>query len=652
MPVNPPSVDIWLTSENHDNPLRLLKGISQVGLFFSERLHLCELENFSLKVFRMSFLQKIVAIFLGLSISIASHATDTSSWKGDLSPISNNDWNNRYAAHLLERAGFGGAPSEVSRLAAMKPDGAVDYLVNYQRIPNRLPVFDASGIYEPGFDKFPSSRPAATDMAHKTGEALGVKVKPGGNRPLQQVADKYLYWLRASMLETQRVGYWWANRMLNTQRPLEEKMTLFWHGHFATGEDKVRDYRKMLQQNELFRKHATGNFRTLLIGVAKDPAMLAFLDAGVNVKGAPNENFAREIMELFTMGVGNYSEKDIQEAARAFTGWNFNDLKFVEIKNQHDDGIKTVLGKTGNFDGVQVADIILNHPATAEYIATKLYRYFVREEVSPQMRKQLGALLKKHNYEIAPFLQVVFRSKDFYSEESIATHVKSPVEFVISTYKKLELKEVPGIVDFNEVTDSMGQKVFFPPNVAGWPEGRSWVTPGLLMIRSNFVYDTLFPPINFVAKDRVPDQFYQNIPVAEKLAMGANVSTATRPDGKEEISFSMKGDREEDFNTGLASYVAWRRAIENVKPIVRSTAKINLSEIVRRANCKTTRDVVDHFASRFVSLPLSDKVRGDIANMLEKDLGTNDISKAATYMEDALRNALHVLLALPAYQLG
>ncbi len=140
------------------------------------------------------------------------------------------------------------------------------------------------------------------------------------------MVDKFFYWLRASMLETRRVAYWWADRMLNTERPLEEKMTLFWHGHFATSEDKVRDFRKMLRQNETFRRHATGDFRDLMVAVAQDPAMLYFLDAGVNVKGAPNENFAREIMELFTMGVGHYGEQDIREAARAFTGWNADEL--------------------------------------------------------------------------------------------------------------------------------------------------------------------------------------------------------------------------------------------------------------------------------------------------------------------------------------
>ncbi len=199
-----------------------------------------------------------------------------------------------------------------------------------------LAPFDESGVFEDSLDPFPPSRPAATDLAKKTGEALGIKVKPTGNRRLQPVANRFFYWLRASMLETQRMSYWWANRMLTTKRPLEEKMALFWHGHFATSEDKVRDYRKMLKQLQMFQTQGLGNFRELLISVAQDPAMLAYLDAGVNVKGAPNENFAREIMELFTMGVGNYKEADIREGARAFTGWNFKGVNFVVNEAQHD----------------------------------------------------------------------------------------------------------------------------------------------------------------------------------------------------------------------------------------------------------------------------------------------------------------------------
>src|SRR5207342_2909733 len=301
----------------------------------------------------------------GWSADQSVHAAGPASWTNDLSPIPAEDWSYERAAHLLERAGFGGTPAEIQRLADMTPAQAVRYLVHFQDVDNsQLKPFEHSGIHDSGIEPFPVSRPATTDEAKTKGEALGVKVKPGGNRRMQPVVNKFFYWLRASRLETDRVAYWWADRMLNSQTPLQEKMALFWHGHFATNEDKVRDYRKMLQQLELFQNQGTGNFRTLLIGVAQDPAMLAFLDAGVNVKGAPNENFAREIMELFSMGVGNYSEKDIREAARAFTGWNFVDLTFRVNPDQHDDAAKTVLGQTGNFDGVAVIDVILQQPVT------------------------------------------------------------------------------------------------------------------------------------------------------------------------------------------------------------------------------------------------------------------------------------------------
>jgi uncharacterized protein (DUF1800 family) len=596
-----------------------------------------------------AFLQTLGALVLCVATTAQSAPA---AWQDDLQPLSANDWNRERASHLLERAGFGGTPEEIDRLARMAPRQAVRSLVRYQKTANPLPPFEPSGAFDEGLEPFATSRPAATDLARETGAALGVKVKPAGNRRIQQVADRFLYWVRVTRLESMRLSYWWANRMLETQRPLEEKMTLFWHGHFATSDEKVKDYRKMEKQNVMLRAQATGNFRTLMIAVAQDPAMLAYLDAAVNVKGAPNENFAREIMELFTMGVGNYSEQDIREAARAFTGWNYHGLQFVINPAQHDNANKTVLGRTGNFDGVEVIDIILAQPVTAQYIAGKLYRYFVREELSPQLQAQLGTLLRDSHYEIAPFLEAVFSSRDFYSDASIGTRIKPPVELVISTYHKMGLKVVPGIPDFNDLTESLGQMLMFPPNVAGWPNGKSWITPGLLLARGNFVYDTVYPPIDFVAADRVPNQRYQILSVADKLAMGSDITTATKPEGKETTSMSMQGDRDEDFNTRLASYHAWRKAIEKVKPIPRMTAQLDMSAMVRKAGCKTAQAAVDHLLLRFLTTPVSAAVRQEIAAMLQTELGTADLSLADSYMEDALRNALHVILSLPGYQLG
>ncbi|HEX7813219.1 MAG TPA: DUF1800 domain-containing protein [Burkholderiales bacterium] len=589
----------------------------------------------------------LLAILAGAA-STAGAADGT----GDLSPIGAQDWNYAKAAHLLERAGFGGTPEEVARYAAMTPEAAVRRLVRSKDVPNSLPAFDESDIHDPGLEPFPVSRPAATDRAKETGKSMGVKVKPAGNRRLQPVADKFFYWLRASRLETHRMSYWWANRMLVTERPLEEKMALFWHGHFANSEEKIRDYRKLLKQLQLFQEKGTGNFRDLMIGVAQDPAMLAFLDAGVNVKGAPNENFAREIMELFTMGVGNYTEKDIREAARAFTGWNFNDLTFVINPDRHDDSVKHVLGQSGTFDGVEVIDVILAQPVTADYLAAKIYRYFVRQEITPELRKQLGAVLRDANYELAPLLETIFLSQDFYSAAATGSRIKPPVELVVGTYRKMGLKEVPGVPDFNDVTEALGQKLFYPPTVAGWANGKSWITPGLLLTRGNFVYDIVFPDINFLPPDRYPGGDYQIAVVNDKLAQGYDVTTATKPDAKEVTSMSMQADRDEDFNTRLASYRGWQTALQKVKPIPRATAQLDLSEMVLAAGSRNTREAVDYLVARFLSVDVDSGTRQRITDFLSRELGTSELAGTETFLEEPLRLTLHLILSLPEYQLG
>lgn len=592
----------------------------------------------------------------------AGRADDTcagpAGWAGDMTPITAADWNAARAAHLIERAGFGETPEGVAKLAAANPEGIVQDLVHPQGIDNsKLKPFDESGVFDEGLDPFPPSRPAATDLAREKGEALGVKVKPSGNRRLQPVVNRFFYWLRASKLETQRIGYWWANRMLTTNRPLEEKMALFWHGHFATSEDKVRDYRKMLKQLQLFQTKGLGDFRELLVGVAQDPAMLAFLDAGVNVKGAPNENFAREIMELFTMGVGNYKETDIREGARAFTGWNFKGLNFVVNDAQHDADDKTFLGERGNFDGVQIIDIILKQPVTAEYVASKLYRFFVRDDVTPEMRKKLGDVLRSNKYQIAPLLKTIFLSRDFYAPASCGTHIKSPVELIVSTYKKLGEGDVPGVPDFHETASALGQTLFWPPTVAGWAQGRSWITPGLLIERGNFARDVVFPDIGFIPPDRHPGMDYQILQVSEKMAKGIDISAATAPDNKDKDTMamsSMNADRDEDFNTRYGSYRGWQTALERVKPLPRHTAQFNLTKMLAdsKTPVKSPSDVVSFFVARLFVVPPSAQTQKNLAEFLEKELGTSDMAQAQTYMEESLRLLMHLLLSQPEYQLG
>ncbi len=585
----------------------------------------------------------------------ASQEPIKGAWENNLEPIATVDWNYDRAAHLLERAGFGGTPQTIQNLANMSHRDAVASLVYFQTANNTLEPFEHSGIFDPGLDPFPPSRPATTELAKKAGEALGVKIKPTGNRRLQPVVNKFFYWLRASVLETNRVAYWWADRMVASEHPLQEKMALFWHGHYAINESKVRDYRKLLLELELFHEMGTGSYRDLMVAVAQDPAMLSFLDAGVNIKGAPNENFAREIMELFTMGVGNYSERDIREAARAFTGWNYDGLEFVINESEHDDGIKDFLGHTDNFDGVDIIDIIMEQPVTAEYISGKIYQFFVRDDLNNDLRKELGTIFRDANYNVATLLETVFLSKDFYSEASVGTHIKSPVELAVSTYVKLGLKEPPGVPDFNQATSALGQTLFRPPTVAGWAGGRSWITPGLLLERGNFARDILFPDINFIPPDR-RNSSREIQSVARRVREGLDITSATQPsslgDGQVMAESNMLADRDEDFNTRYGSFRGWQMAIQRVKPIPRHTAQINLSKMIIDQNISTTDQVIDYFIERFMRVKPGVAARTMLITFLTEELGTTNILDAESYMEDSLRMTLHLLLSQPEYQLS
>ena len=592
-------------------------------------------------------------------------------WIGDLSPITSQEWGRDRAAHLLERAGFGGTPEDVERLAGITPEAAVRQLVHYQNVQDvdksHVPAFDESGVFDPTLDPFPKSRADAVRIARAHGESMGVKVKPGGDRPLQPVVDRFFYWLRADALEMRRAGQWWAKRMLVTDRPLQEKLALFWHGHFATSDIKVRDYRRLLKQLELFWRHGDGNFRDLLIGVAQDPAMLVYLDAGENIKGHPNENFGREILELFTMGVGNYTETDIRAASRAFTGWTHIGLDFVVKPKLHDGDDKTFLGQTGKYDGIDIIDIVLQQEVTAQFIAAKLYRYFVREDPSPALVTQLGAIFRDKKYDIAPLLSTIFLSRDFYSPPAYGTQIKSPVHLVISTYRKLGLTEIPGVPDFNSTTRDLGQELFYPPNVAGWEGGRSWITPALLLERGNFARAVFFPDmVNFQPPDRwMP---VTNRKVAAKIDQGYEITAATienddtatagssMSDSSDSLSnmsmFNMMAGADEDYNTRYGSTHGWQEAFRRVKPIPRHAAQLNMTHVVTNAGLKTTTQVVDYFLGYLLRAPLAEEDRQALIDFLTQELGTDQIELTVTYLEEPVRHLVHLIMSAPEYQLG
>ena len=609
-----------------------------------------------LKEIKQRVFMVVVIYLFALCSGLSSAQQLGASWQDDLSVIAASDWTYDQAAHLLERAGFGGTPVQIEELAALSPEEAVNSLVHYDTSLNsHLLPFVHSGVHDPGIEPFPPSRPATTDLARATGEALGIKVKESGNRRMQPIVNKFFYWLRASLLETNRVSYWWAERMLTSNTPLQEKMALFWHGHYAVNQAKVRDYRKLLIQLELFHEMGTGSFRDLMVAVAQDPAMLSFLDAGVNVKGASNENFAREIMELFTMGVGNYTETDIREAARAFTGWNYIDTEFVINSAEHDDDSKSFLGHEGNFDGVEIIDIIMQQPVTADYIAGKIYRYFVRQDLSAELQTQLGNILRNADYDVATLLETIFLSKDFYSPSSIGTQIKSPVQLAVSTYTKLGLNNIPGVPDFNQATGAIGQTLFNPPTVAGWARGRSWVTPGLLLERGNFTRDVLFPDINFVPPDRINGSA-EIRSVADRIREGQDITSATQPsnlgEGQIMAESNMSADRDEDFNTRYGSFRGWQMAIEQVIPIPRDIAQVQLSTMVNEAELQNTSEVVDYFWQRFMRVDMNSSTFQMLVEFINNELGTSDISIAQSYMEEPLRMLLHLMLSQPEYQLA
>ena len=585
----------------------------------------------------------ILAVFT-LGVSVAANA-GPDEWTDDLSPIAASDWTYDRAAHLMERAGFGATPAEIDRLVSMTPARVIDWLVDYEAVAHELRPFDESGIWDPGMDPFPPSRAEAVRIAQAKGEALGVKVlQPGAQRRLQPVVDKFFYGLAANNFETQRLGLWWANRMLATPRPLEEKLTLFWHGHFATSENKVRDYRMMLRQNLMLRERASGRLRDLLVGILTDPAMLVFLDNGENIKEHPNENFGRELLELFTMGVGNYTERDVREAARAFTGWTNDVLEFKFDTAQHDFGDKTFLGQKGPFNGEDIIDTILKQPVTGEFVAAKLYRYFVREDMSDAVRTDLGRSFRESGYQVKPLLKRIFLSKDFYSPKSYATQIKSPVHLVVSTYKKMGLTEVPTIPDFGRMTAGLGQSLFNPPNVAGWAGGRTWITPATLLQRGNMFRDVLAPDVNaFRPPDRAMSLTDQR--VGQRLAQGMDITTATLEGDAES---NMMVERDEDYNTRYSGYKATLMAFERVKVIPRRTASIDVSAMLESAGARTPEQIVDHFIRRFLRVTLAEKDRAAIVGFARGKLDGG----GGGNREAVLREVLYLVLGTPEYQIG
>ncbi len=350
---------------------------------------------------------------------------------------------------MYSRASFGISYAELKKLSGVSPVKAVKRLL--KQAEDIEPLNEVSARLR---------RPSRTE------------------NPSEEVIKEYL---RKRNEQETTVNIAWTKRFAQTKAPLLEKMTLFWHGHFAC---RMNDGYYLQQLNNVHRRNALGNFKTMLTEVAKAPAMLSFLNNQQNRKGHPNENFARELMELFALGRGNYTENDIKESARAFTGWQYKGATgdFFFNQKQHDDGSKTFFGKTGNFNGEDIIDIILEKKQTAFFISEKLYKFFVNDIPDPLHVKELGELFYASGYEIRPLVEKIFTSAWFYDVKNVGNKIKSPVEFLAGLNRQFNINyENPKVL--LQLQRSIGQAVFYPPNVAGWPGGQSWIDSSSLLTR-------------------------------------------------------------------------------------------------------------------------------------------------------------------------
>lgn len=404
--------------------------------------------------------------------------------------------------HLYSRAGFGISYKDLQKLSRKNYEKVVDTLLKAPKEQDDISLIDnavskqqmlmQAGLY---------AKKDLTDEEKKQRQEI-VKMQNERSRDLNIA---------------------WVEKMINTATPLREKMTLFWHGHFA-----CRSNNPMFAQqlNNIQRANSLGSFKTLLVEVSKSPAMLQYLNNQQNRKGKPNENFARELMELFTLGRGNYAEQDIKESARSFTGWMYDkDGSFIFRPNLHDAQPKTFFGKTGNFDGENIIDIILEKPETATFISRKIYKFFVNDTPNEAHVKDLADTFFKSGYNISAMMKKLFAADWFYSPENVGTKIKSPAEFLVGLSREFYVTyNKPQVLI--QLQSSLGQYLFNPPNVAGWPGGQNWIDSSSLMLRMRIPSLVLNDgEIDFSGKADPEDEAV----IAQSKAVTANVNAQVKP---------------------------------------------------------------------------------------------------------------------------
>ncbi|MCK6486151.1 MAG: DUF1800 domain-containing protein [Phycisphaerae bacterium] len=538
----------------------------------------------------MSLITLLLAMLFGTGVPPADPAVEKNA-----SSAASAEWNEERAAHLLRRAGFGGTPEQVKYLASLGRDRAVEYLVDYESIPFEMP--------EPKIAAAPVVRPriGRADLDEEERRQLLVRF-----RMLSQLAFR-------------EISGWWIERMIATPRPLEEKMVLFWHGHFTSGFREVNAARPLYGQNQLFRRMAVGNFCDLTLEISRDTAMLLYLNNAQNRKQKPNENFARELLELFTLGAGHYTEQDIKEAARAFTGWTINpqDGGFFFAARQHDFGAKTFMGRSGNFDGEEIIAIIFQQPAASQHLVRKLWTYFAGTEIPSAELERLSRLFRAEDYELRPLLKAMFHSEGFYAADVMHQQVKCPVDLVVGTIRMLEV--VPeDTLALTSALRMMGQELFQPPNVKGWDGGLTWINTASLFNRYNLLAYVVY------GTPQRPKELTRRLADAEQMM-----------------------NQMQEIDPQLAAMGDY---MMDPAELLRHQPPFDPAPLLRRHKLERPEKIVDHFVQRLLQRKISPSRRKVLIDELKRVGGKLEPGTPETI--EAVRGVIHLILSMPDYQLG
>lgn len=518
-------------------------------------------------------------------------------------------WDARAAEHLLNRAGFGGSQAEVERLVAMGQAAAIESFFPDPRVAPP-PVILSLGGLRGGFES-PAERHATMEARRESLSRMQVDLIV----PLNRYAD------------------WWIERMLRSEDPLRDRMTIFWHGHFVSSVKDVGNSHDMIKQVAFLRDCALGPFETLVRGIGRDPAMLRYLNNDNNVKDHPNENWARELMELFSLGDGNYTETDIKQAARAFTGWSRGPRGFEYKRLDHDFGTKEVLSVAGNLDGDQVIDVVLEQPACARFVARKLLAYFEGMPPAAERVEDYAAYLRGNGYDIGKMLRRLFADPHFYSDEVVAHRVAAPVEYLVGCARRLGI-EPPGQMVLN-AGDVLGQRLFWPPSVKGWEEGLAWITTSSMMQRSNMVGVMMgLVDVTTLMHD---DEFS-----GDAMSAGARKSVTSRTNGFNHLRY--------------VQLTGWKPEFSLVE---RARGAKSLQDAARKEGKATDEVLARWLTEELLAVPYSPESTREAFDYLRGAREKAGIAEGALLAADAgpqaeaiLRGLAHVILSLPEAQLN